>query len=282
MLVAPRQVAVGVAHMGFDEDLEASLEEGQAALETGGIERPRGGDDGHAGAGDERLDWSEDHSAFCTAPRRRPPVKRISYTGHMGVKSPTFSVISLVVVLGLYAGVVLAWVWVNHWNSPRYQSAMAERRALSLLGLDDGKTCSPAQLETAFTDLLEAARLTPEDRTLAEHLERLRWRFDERHLPLAKELERHAELVSAAARRSEDQHAGWLPLGARERGWAKEQVLEGPTQVWLWTAPGAVLIVLLWGWGRLKDRVERHEVRREHVRRIEAEVEASEASRRRS
>jgi hypothetical protein len=178
----------------------------------------------------------------------------------------------LLVVLGLYAVLVTGYVWATWWNSPGYQAAKRYHAALALLGVDDGRTCSEHDLERALEQVLEAARLLPEEHRLAEHVERLRWRYEERHLKLPLDLARHAEAVSASARQVERAREGWLPISSRERGWAVDQLLAGPRQVGLWALPGAVLILIGWAYLRFGERAVRARDHEAHLRGIEREV----------
>jgi hypothetical protein len=180
----------------------------------------------------------------------------------------------LFIALGVYALVVLAYVKVQYWDAPGYVAAERYARALSLLGPDDGRRCSEAQLVEAMTLVLEAARLVPEEKALAEHTERLRYRFEERKFKLPKDLERHAELVSATAMRREREKDPWLVVGVRDRGWGPEQLLAGPERAALWSIPGAVLIVLLWVYGRFSARAAWAREHEAALQQSEAEVEA--------
>lgn len=92
----------------------------------------------------------------------------------------------LLVVLGLYAGLVTAYVWATWWNSPGYRAAQSYEAAQAILGVDDGRACSEQDLEQALRLVLEAARLVPEEHRLAEHVERLRWRYEEQALQAAR------------------------------------------------------------------------------------------------
>lgn len=180
----------------------------------------------------------------------------------------------LFVVLAIYALAVVGYVWKTYWQSPDYQAAEHSARALLLLGVDDGRSCSRSALEEAFGHLLEAARLMPENKELAKHTERLRWRFDERGFPLAPDFKRKAELVSEAARRVEEERSPWLAVGSRDRGWAPDQLLAAPSRVAWWSLPGAVLILAVWAFGQFSARKVREREHEANLKQAEAEVKA--------
>ncbi len=188
---------------------------------------------------------------------------------------PKFSVPwGLFVVLAIYALAVVGYVWRTYWQSPEYQAAERYARALELLGVDDGRTCSRAALEEGFGHVLEAARLIPENKFLAQHTERLRWRFDERGFKLKPDDVRKAELVSQAARRVEEERSPWLAVGSRDRGWAPDQLLAAPSRVVWWSLPGAVLILAVWSFGQFNARKVREREHEADLKKAEAEVEA--------
>jgi hypothetical protein len=180
----------------------------------------------------------------------------------------------LFLALGVYALLVLAYVKFQYWDSAPYQAAVHYARALHLLGVDDGRTCSEAQLTEAMKEVLEAARLMPDELELAKHSERLRFRFEERKFKISKDLERHAELVSATAQRHAREQEPWLVVGVRDRGWGPEQLLAGPRRAVLWSIPGGVLLILLWGYGRFSARAVRAREHEDELKKSEAEVKA--------
>jgi hypothetical protein len=176
----------------------------------------------------------------------------------------------LFVVLAIYGLLVFGYVWKTYYEAPEYQAAQHYAKALALLGVDDGRSCSEAKLREAFRHVLEAARLMPQEKELATHTERLRWRFDERGFKPDVEDVRKAELVSKAARRVDEERQPWLVTGSRDRGWAADQLLAGPERVVWWSSPGAVLIIAVWAYGQFGARKARE---REH----EADLSQGEA-----
>lgn len=199
-----------------------------------------------------------------TSPAPPAPAKRRSFPIPYG----------LFIALAVYAVAVLAYVKFEYWDAPGYVAAEKYSRALWLLGADDGRTCSEAQLTEAMKLILEAARLVPDEKSLAEHTERLRYRFEERKFKIPRDLERHAELVSAAARRREREKEPWLVVGVRDRGWGPEQLLGGPRRVAMWSIPGGVLIVLIWAYGQFNARRIREREHEDDLKKLEAEVKA--------
>lgn len=180
----------------------------------------------------------------------------------------------LFVVLSVYALAVVGYIWKTYWESPGYQAAEHYARALSLLGVDDGRKSNAEELEAAFGHVLEAARLVPEDKGLAQHTERLRWRFEERGFKLNPDLVRKSELVSKAAQRVEEERSPWLAIGSRDRGWAPDQLLAGPERVVWWSSPGAVLIIAVWVYGQFGAKKAREKEHEENLRKDEAAAKA--------
>ena len=179
----------------------------------------------------------------------------------------------LFVVLAVYAAAVYGYIWTNYWNSPEYKAALGYARALMILGVDDGRKCSEAQLISAFEATLEAARLMPDERQLVDHLESLRHRFEERKFKLKPELIKKVEMMSANTMRIEQERKAWLVVGSRERGWAPDQLLAGPERVVLWSIPGGVLIIAFWAYTRLSGKALRAREHEANLKKDEAEVE---------
>lgn len=201
------------------------------------------------------------HEYRPAAPKKAPP--------------PKFPVPwGLFVVLAVYALAVFGYIWKTYWESPEYQAAEHYAKALSLLGVDDGRRCSKQDLETAFGHVLEAARLIPENKELSVHTERLRWRFDERGFKLNPDFARKAELVSKAAQRVEEERSPWLAVGSRDRGWAPDQLLAGPERVVWWSSPGVVLIIAVWAYGQFGAKRAREREHEENLQKDEAAAEA--------
>jgi len=180
----------------------------------------------------------------------------------------------LFIVLGIYGVGVLGYVWATYWRSPEYQAAEHWNAAIQLLGVDEGRKCSQADLERAFDHLAEAARLMPRVRGLPERLERLRWRFEERGFKLSEDRKRRAEAVSAVTQRLEQEGEPWLVVGSRDRGWAPDQLMEGPSKAVWWSIPGGVVILLVWAYLQFSGRAVRQKEHEAHLKAQEAEVKA--------
>jgi len=179
----------------------------------------------------------------------------------------------LFIVLAVYAAAVYGYIWANYWNSPEYKAALGYARALLILGVDDGRRCSEAELNTAFEATLEAARLMPDERQLVDHLENLRHRFEERKFKLKPDLVKKVEMMSANTRRIEEERKAWLVVGSRDRGWAPDQLLAGPQRVVLWSIPGGVLIIAFWAYTRFSGKALRDKEHEADLKKAEAEVE---------
>ena len=179
----------------------------------------------------------------------------------------------LFIVLGVYALAVLGYVWTTYWNSAEYKAALGYANALMILGVDDGRKCSEAQLNTAFEATLEAARLMPDERQLVEHLENLRHRFEERKFKLKPELVKKVEMMSANTMRIEQERKAWLVVGSRDRGWAPDQLLRGPERALLWSIPGGVLIIAFWAYTRFSGKALRDQEHEAELKKSEREVE---------
>lgn len=179
----------------------------------------------------------------------------------------------LFIVLGLYAVGVAGYIWVNYYNAPEYQAAVSYAKALRLLGVDDGRRISEAELTKAFEHILEAARLMPEERALVEHLENLRHRFEERKFKLPEALKQRSEMMAANTLRREQAKKPWLVVGVRDRGWGPEQLLRGPQRIVLWSIPGAVFIIAFWAYTRLSHRAARAREHEAQLKQQEQEVD---------
>ncbi|MCA2978594.1 MAG: hypothetical protein INH41_15815 [Myxococcaceae bacterium] len=186
----------------------------------------------------------------------------------------------LLVVLGVYLALVAGYVWKTYFQAPEYQAARHYAEALALLGVDDGRSCSEPKLREAFRHVLEAARLMPQEKALAVHSERLRWRFDERGFRPDVEDVRKAELVSLAARQADEARQPWLVTGSRDRGWAPDQLLAGPERAAWWAAPGVVLIIAIWGYGQFNERRARARAHEREFQKDAADLDALAAHRR--
>ncbi len=178
----------------------------------------------------------------------------------------------LFIVLTVYALGVLVYVWQEYWESPLYQASQHYAAAMELLGVDDGRSCTPEQLKQGFDELVETARLWPEEQDTAEHVERLRHRFEERGLKLDAERVRRAEAVSVLARRIREQRAPILVVGARDRGWAPDQLAAKPKTVAVWSVGGAVLIIAVWAYLQFAAWRVRSKERLEYVDEIDDQV----------
>ncbi len=179
----------------------------------------------------------------------------------------------LFVVLAVYAACVYGYIWTYYWNSPEYKATLGYARALMILGVDDGRRCTEAQLVTAFEATLEAARLMPDERQLVDHLENLRHRFEERKFKLKPELIKKVEMMSANTMRIEQERKAWLVVGSRDRGWAPDQILAGPERVVLWSIPGGVFIIAFWAYTRFSGKAARDREHEEALKREEAELD---------
>ncbi|MDP1826691.1 MAG: hypothetical protein Q8L48_25700 [Archangium sp.] len=179
----------------------------------------------------------------------------------------------LFIVLAVYALCVYGYIWTNYWNSPEYKAALGYAKALMILGVDDGRKCSEAQLTEAFEATLEAARLMPDERQLVDHLESLRHRFAERKFKLKPELVKKVEMMSANTMRIEQERKAWLVVGQRDRGWAPDQLLAGPERVVLWSIPGGVLIIAFWAYTRFSGKAARDKDHEADLKQAEREVE---------
>lgn len=187
----------------------------------------------------------------------------------------------LFVILFVYCLGVGIYIWQEYYESPEYHAATFSDHAIAILGVDDGRTATREELLRAFDDFLEAGRLMPQEVQFAEALERLRGRFEERHFKLDIERIRRAEAISALTQRSEEQRAPLLVVGARNRGWAPDQLVVGPKTIVLWSIPGAVVIILVWAYLYVTAYLVRSRERETHLKSIEANVKELGKSKRR-
>src|SRR4051794_27390212 len=154
----------------------------------------------------------------------------------------------LFIVLAVYGLCVLGYVYLTYWNSPAYLAAEHFQDAGELLGLDDGRKASQETLTQAYGHYLEAARLMPRVKLLHERTEAMRWRFDERHFKMEKDLAMRAEAVAMLWQRIQQEEDPLLVVGARDRGWQPAQLLEGPGRTFWYSLPGGLVIVVAWAW----------------------------------
>lgn len=180
----------------------------------------------------------------------------------------------LFIVLGVYALGVYGYIWSAYWDSAEYKAAVSYATALSILGVDDGRKCTEEGLNRAFELTLDAARLMPEERVLVDHLETLRHRFEERKFKFSKDFLQKTEMMSANTRRIEQERKAWLVVGARDKGWAPDQVLEGPERAVLWSIPGGVLIIAFWGYTRFSAKAVREKEHEAGLKQQERDVES--------
>ncbi|MBI3182560.1 MAG: hypothetical protein HYZ28_10520 [Myxococcales bacterium] len=179
----------------------------------------------------------------------------------------------LLLALGVYATAVLWYIQHTYWSSPEYQAAVHLYRAQEILGVDGGRKAPRERMLEAYQHLLEAARLMPQVKELHELLERLNWRFEERKLGLPSELRLRAEAVAAVWQRIQRERQPILVVGVRDRGWAPDQLAEGPGRAFRWSLLGVLLIVVAWGYGRFNEKRSRERKREEEIRAMEREVE---------
>jgi hypothetical protein len=180
----------------------------------------------------------------------------------------------LFIVLGVYAVGVLGYVWQAYWNSPEYLAAEHYAAATEMLGLDDGHSASKETVFDAYKHYLEAARLMPRVKTLHERVEAMRWRLEERGFKLDHDMQMRAEAVAMLWQRIQQEHEPILVVGARDRGWVPSQLLEGPTRTFLYSLPGAALIVVVWAYLRFSGKRVRERDHEAQLKGLEADVKA--------
>lgn len=180
----------------------------------------------------------------------------------------------LLVVLAAYAVGVVAYVWAVYWDSPRYQAAISYTEALALLGKDDGRSCTERELVNAYEKMLRTASLIPAERSVLEHLEALRFRFEERGFKLRPDLVNSTEMVATKTRRIEIARQPWLVEGAREHGWAADQLLEGPARVVRWSIPGGAFIIVFWAYRQVRLKLQQQAKRVAGQVEVEKQVES--------
>jgi len=179
----------------------------------------------------------------------------------------------LLIVLAVYVLGVYLYIWNTYWDSPEYKAAMSYARALALLGKDDGRRCSEADLNKAFELTMQAAVLLPDELALLNHLEDLRHRFDERHLKMSKEWVNQVEMMSARSLKREQERKSILVIGVRDKGWAPEQLLAGPERVVMWSIPGGVFIIAFWAYTRFSRKAAADKEKEEKLKAQDKEIE---------
>ena len=185
----------------------------------------------------------------------------------------------LFIALAVYALAVVGYVWATYWNSPGYLAAEHFQAASELLGLDDGRKASQQTLTEAYRHYLEAARLMPRVKLLHERTEAMRWRFEERKFKMDHDLQMRAEAVATLWQRIQTEEEPMLVVGLRDRGWQPAQLLEGPARTFLFSLPGALVIVVVWAWLRFSGKKVRTEEHEAELKKLEAEVKALDGQR---
>lgn len=185
----------------------------------------------------------------------------------------------LFIVLGVYALLVVGYVWATYWNSPEYRAAEHFAAAAELLGLDDGRKASQQQLTEAYGHYLEAARLMPRVKLLHDRTEAMRWRFQERGFKLDHDLQMRAEAVASVWQRIQQEEAPLLVVGVRDKGWAPDQLLAGPQRAFLWSLPGGLVIIVVWAWLRFSGRKVREQEHEAELKALEKDVKEIESHR---
>lgn len=187
----------------------------------------------------------------------------------------------LFLTLGVYGLVVLGWLWLAVWGNDDHQAARHYGEARALLGVDDGRSAKRRELEQAFEHLLEAARLAPQERWLQEQVQEIRGRFAERRWKLPVDLERRAESVALMHQRWAEANKATFVVGVRDRGWAADQLAVTPVKILVWSLPGVVAIVVVWGWLEWKRRQVRAQTQRARAKEEAEAIDAIGAQRRR-
>lgn len=180
---------------------------------------------------------------------------------------------ALVVALAAYYGLVTGYVWLQYWDSPEYAAALHLQQAGGLLGKEDGRTANQEQLLEAYSHLLEAVRLLPDEAWIHKELERVHARIEQRGWQLPQDLKHRADAVAIVTERREAARKPILAVGARDRGWDPESLLAGPGKTFAWSLVGAFGIVVLWAQVRFSSRRMREEDREVELRKMEEEVE---------
>jgi len=202
------------------------------------------------------------------------------YPGNVKQQRQPFPVpYGLFIVLAVYALCVAGYVWATYWSSPEYVAAEHVVAANQLLGVDDGRKASQATLTEAYQHYLEAARLMPRVKELHERTEAMRWRFEERGFKMEHDLKMRAEAVAAVWDRIQREEQPMLVVGLRDRGWQPAQLLDGPGRTFLYSLPGALVIVVVWAWLRFSGKKVRQTEHEAELKKLEAEVAALDGNR---
>lgn len=180
--------------------------------------------------------------------------------------------IGLFVALALYAAAVLGYVWATYWDSADYQAAVHYAKAQEVLGKKAGAGAPRETLIEGYRHLLEAARLKPEVRTVHDQLESLNWRFDERGWRVPEDLRHNAEAVAMTWMNIQKANAPILVVGVRDRGWAPDQLVEGPAKVFRWSPIGALLILVIWTYGNFNAKRVREQDKEAQLQQTEQEL----------
>ena len=178
----------------------------------------------------------------------------------------------LFVALGIYALLVLGYVWATYWRSAEYQAAVNWDQAWSILGRDEGRSATQVELTLAYRHLLEAARLKPEVKSFHTELERLNWRFSEKKWEVPPDLRHASEAVASLWQRIQQERKPILVVGLRDKGWAPEQLVKGPKRVLMWSPVGGLLVIAVWAYGRFNVKRVREQEKEVEAQKLEREL----------
>ncbi len=179
---------------------------------------------------------------------------------------------ALLIALGVYALLVPVYMYFQYWSTPEYEAVEHLDAARQILGTTGGHGIRRAQLEKAYGELLEVARLFGGDEVTLHELEELNARFEEKGWKIPDELQRRAEALGTLARKKAAEEQPVLAVGLRQRGWDPAAIKAGPGHA-LWGALfGALLIALIYASIRFSVHRVHEREHLEEVLRTEKEV----------
>jgi len=88
------------------------------------------------------------------------------------------------------------------------------------------------------------------------------------------DLAMRAEAVAMLWQRIQTEEEPLLVVGMRDRGWQPSQLLEGPGRTFLYSLPGALVIIVVWAWLRFSGRKVRATEHEASLKALEGDVKA--------
>jgi len=175
------------------------------------------------------------------------------------------------ILLAMYLLAVSGWIALSYFGSADYKIAAGLARGDQLLGKDAGQDTESAVLIDAARAYLDVLLIDPDVLPAHQHLESIKWRFQERHIEFPIDLQRQHGLLAAKSAFGKVKEGAFdsLPVTAENR--FNLSGLKNQLFIQLgWMSFGALLLL---GWmivSHLRARAE-YEARRRRAEKLNQE-----------